>query len=216
MGEEETFDCELYSYWRSSCSYRVRIALNLKGLKYKYHAVHLRNGEQKQETFTHINPNQTVPVLITLDGKTLGQSLAIIEYLDELHPDPPLLPRDPFLKAKVRELAYYIAMDIQPVSNLRVMNMISTEQSKKNEYAKTVITQGLQRFEKAVEEFAGKYCFGDQVTLVDLCLVPQIYNAIRFEVDMNQFPIVSRVYQNLTDIQEFKDAHPSVQIDAEN
>jgi len=205
----------LYGYWRSSCSYRVRIALNLKGLKYKYIPVHLRKEEQKAPDFAEKSPNQTVPVL-SVAGKNLTQSLAIIDYLEETCAEFPLLPKDPLDRAQVRSLAQMIACDIQPLQNLRVLGKVSGEQSQRNEWAKNVNLEGLTRVEKAVAKTAGKYSFGNNVTLADLCLVPQVYNAIRFGLDVaTLFPTIHRVNAALNELQAFKDAHPDNQIDAE-
>jgi len=205
---------ELFSYFRSSCSFRVRIALNLKGLPYTYKAVHLRKGEQKSEAFSKVNPNQTVPVLV-VDGEHISQSLAIIEYLEETHPTPPLYPRDPIKRARARALALIIGADIQPLQNLRVLNTVSTRQEEKNAHARAVITEGFGRLEKALQETAGKYSVGDEVTVADLFLVPQVSNAVRFEVDMSKYPLIQRINQECLKLEAFQKAAPEVQPDAE-
>jgi len=205
----------LYGYWRSSCTYRVRIVLNMKGIKYSYVPIHLRNNEQKQAEFTEKNPNQTVPVLV-VGGVPLVQSLAIIDYLDETYPDPPLFPLDPIQKAQAKSIAHMIACDIQPLQNLRIMGKITPDPAKRTEWAKDVNKEGLERVEKAMSKTAGKYSFGDHVTLADICLVPQVYNAIRFGIDVEKvFPTIHRVYQELGKIEAFKLAHPDLQPDAE-
>jgi len=212
--KEDAHKFILYSYWRSSASYRVRIAMALKKLPYEYRSIHLRNGEQKSQQFSQLNPNQTVPVLL-IGNTHLQQSLPIIEYLDEVYPNPPLLPKEPLNKAQVRALALMIAADISPLQNLRTLQLVSSEQNKRDEWAKTVIDEGLARFEKAVAPVAGRYCFGDNVTLADLCLVPQVYNAVRFKVDVDKFPVIKRIFGNLEVLDAFKNAHPDVQPDAE-
>jgi maleylacetoacetate isomerase len=201
----------LYSYFRSSCSYRVRIALNLKHVDFAQRAIHLVKGEQLSDTYRTINPMQVLPAL-EIDGNVLTQSLAIIEYLEETVPEPALLPKSPVHRAQVRAIAMAIACDIQPVQNLRVLKKMGDADAK-NAWGKDVIQRGFVAVEAMFEKCAGKYCFGDNVTLADVCLVPQVYNAKRFEVDMSQFPIISRIDAALSDLPEFKKAHPSRQPD---
>eukprot|EP01126_Amoeba_proteus_P043506 TRINITY_DN477_c0_g1_i4.p1 TRINITY_DN477_c0_g1~~TRINITY_DN477_c0_g1_i4.p1 ORF type:complete len:214 (-),score=32.04 TRINITY_DN477_c0_g1_i4:76-717(-) len=204
----------LYSYWRSSCSYRVRIALGLKGLSYEYKAIHLVKGEQNSPEFSVLSPNQTVPVLL-VDGKPLYQSLAIMEWLDQAYPEIPLIPRDPWDAAKVRALAYIIACDIQPLQNLRVLKQNTSDGPSMAAYGRKVNEDGLTRFEQAIAVTAGRYCFGDEISLADICLVPQLYNARRFQVDLDRFPTILRVSKELELQEAFKNAHPSQQPDAE-
>jgi len=172
----------LFSYWRSSCSWRVRLALALKGIEYEYRAVHLvkDGGEQLKEEFARLNPMKEVPLLL-IDGKSIAQSLAIIEYLEETRPNAGarLLPEDPYLRAKARQLAQIIVSDTQPLQNLRVLNAIGAKlgDEEKTKWAKQWITLGLEGFEKEVSSVAGKYCVGDSVSIADICLVPQLYNA---------------------------------------
>jgi len=187
----------------------------MKGLTFKYIPIHLRKDEQKSPDFSEKSPNQTVPVL-SVNGVNLTQSLAIVEYLEEAHPEVPLLPKDPIARAQVRSLAQMVACDIQPLQNLRVLSKVSNEQSQRNEYAKTVNVEGLARVEKALLKTSGKYSYGDNVTLADLCLVPQVYNAVRFGVDVAKlYPTVHKVWSALNELQPFKDAHPDNQVDAE-
>lgn len=213
----------LYSYWRSTCSWRVRIALALKDVDYEYTAVHLLRdgGEQLKDDYSALNPMKEVPTL-QMHGHTLTQSTAIIEYLDEMYSGKnPLLPKDPKDRAVVRELASIIAADTQPVQNLRVLKHVMSNFAKEGEKDKVKldwgnhwITNGFKGLEQRLKQTAGKYSFGDQITIVDLCLVPQVFNAGRFKVDMNQFPTIQRVHDALAELPEFKKAHPENQPDA--
>jgi len=209
----------LYSYWRSSCSWRVRLALALKNVPYEYAPVHLLKGGGEQNTaeYSNLNPWKVVPTLI-IDGNTLSQSLAILEYLEETRPSPPLLPQAPAQKAKVREIMQAIGSDIQPIQNLRVLNKIGEitgDSAQKTEWAKYWIEQGITGVERVLLTTAGKYSFGDTVTFADVCLVPQVANAVRFGVPLDKFPTIARVNTNLSELEEFKKAHPSVQPDKE-
>ncbi|XP_059139497.1 maleylacetoacetate isomerase-like [Physella acuta] len=201
----------LYSYFRSSASWRVRIALALKEIKYEYKAVHLvkDGGQQYKEEYKKLNPMEQVPTLV-IDGHTLSQSLPIIEYLNERTPDPPLLPKDLYGRAKVRALSELVNSGIQPLQNLSVLEKIGDG---KEEWAKFFIEKGLKALESFLQETAGKYCYGDSVTMADLFLVPQIYNAKRFKIDMAQFPIISRVHDALVELPAFKAADASRQPD---
>ncbi|XP_076326388.1 maleylacetoacetate isomerase-like isoform X2 [Tachypleus tridentatus] len=203
----------LYSYFRSSCSWRVRIALALKGIEYEYRPVNLikAGGEQHLEDFRKLNPLEKVPALV-INGHTLTQSLAIINYLDEEYPQNKLLPVDPLMKAQVNIVADTIACDIQPIQNLVVLQYVGDE--KKAEWGKYWITKGFTGLEKLLLTTAGKYCVGDSVTLADLCLVPQVYNANRFKVDMTQFPLISRINHALCQLEAFQISHPANQPDS--
>ncbi|HET9933351.1 MAG TPA: maleylacetoacetate isomerase, partial [Polyangiaceae bacterium] len=186
---------KLYNYFRSSASYRVRIALNLKGVAYDYHSVHLnRNGgEQFSPAFREVNPQSLVPVLE--DGEQrLAQSLAIIEYLDELYPDPPLLPRTPIERARVRGLALTVACEIHPLNNLRVLNYLSQElgvsADARTRWYRHWVEAGLSAFEARIAEGpSGRFCHGDRPGLADCCLVPQLFNARRFDCDLSPYPM---------------------------
>ena len=205
----------LYSYWRSSCSYRVRIGLALKGVEYEYRAVSLLKGEQGEEEYTTHNPSQLLPALITPDGATLGQSVAILEYLEEVYPDQnPLLPADPVARALVRQAVGMIASDIQPVQNLRVLKYYGMD--KKLEWGSHWISVGFDALEAFLAKTAGEYCVGDQITMADLCLVPQVYNARRFKIDVeNKYPTIFRIDAALTSLDAFVAAHPDQMPDAQ-
>merc|ERR1712183_160393 len=201
----------LYSYFRSSCSWRVRIALNLKAIEYEYKPVNLLNNEHSSDDYKVENPQGCVPTLV-VDGHSMSQSISIIEYLDEVYPECPLLPRDdPMKRADVRRLSLLIAADIQPVQNLRVLKKVGAD--KKMEWGHWAIETGFKALERSLEKTAGKYSYGDELSMVDLCLVPQVYNANRFKVDMTQFPTISKVHEELINLDAFKAAHPSKQPD---
>uniref|UniRef100_A0A2R5LKH8 Putative glutathione s-transferase n=1 Tax=Ornithodoros turicata TaxID=34597 RepID=A0A2R5LKH8_9ACAR len=202
----------LYSYFRSSCAYRVRIALALKNIDYEYRAVSLikDGGEQHSSEFKKLNPMSQVPVLV-VDGQTLSQSLAIIEYLEEKYPGTSLLPKDPILRAKARSLAHLVASGIQPLQNLNVLQRL--DETKRNEWCVHFISKGFQALEEMLTKTAGKYCVGDEVSVADACLVPQVYNANRFKVDMSTFPNIVRINAALVELPAFKAAHPSCQPD---
>ncbi|KAF9434131.1 Glutathione S-transferase zeta-1 [Entomortierella beljakovae] len=202
----------LYSYFRSSCSWRVRIALNLKKIEYDIHPINLLKGEQRSEEYLKIQPFGFVPAYVdNKTGKTLIQSVSIMEYIDETLPGHSLLPKDPMERATVRALVQAVAMDIQPVTNLRILKYVGDE--KKGEWAKHFLAEGFKAVESMLEKTAGIYAFGDSITMADLCIVPQVYNGVRFGVDMTAFPIISRINTTLSELAEFKAAHPSQQID---
>jgi maleylacetoacetate isomerase len=203
---------KLYTYWRSSCSYRVRIVLHLKNIEFESIPIHLVKEEQKSNEYQVINPNQTVPSLITTQGETLTQSMAIIEYLEEVYTQVPLMPTDPTKKAQVRAICNLIGCDIQPIQNLRVLNYVG---DKKAEWCKHFITVGFQGLEKMLQKTGGVYCFGDQVTIADAFLVPQVYNAIRWGVDMDLFPTIGSIHKRLIELDAFKKADPAAQPDAQ-
>ena len=184
----------LFSYWRSSCSWRVRISLALKGIDYEYVPIHLVKAEQKSEEYAQKNPNQCVPTFQHGDA-TISQSMAILEYIEEAFPDNgfPLLPKSAADRATVRKLCGIIACDIQPVQNLRVLLDIADMGGDKLAWGKKVITRGFEALEKELVGTSGKYCFGDTLSLADCCLIPQIYNAHRFSVEMEKFPIILKV-----------------------
>jgi maleylpyruvate isomerase len=205
---------ELYSYFRSSASFRVRIALALKGLSYDYKSVHLPKGEQLQPDFAAVTPTRLVPQLI--DGEVkLGQSLAIIEYLDETHPEPPLLPAAPKDRARVRALALDIACEIHPLDNLRVLRYLVRElkvgEEAKNAWYRHWVEQGLDAVEQqlAASPQTGVYCHGDTPTLADCVLVPQIFNAQRFGCRLDHVPTVMRIFETCMRHAAFLAAQPS-------
>jgi len=203
----------LYSYWRSSSAWRVRIALNLKGIKYEYKAVNLLNGEQKSEEYLKTNPLGLIP-LLDIDGHKLAESLAILEYLEETRPTPhALLPKDPPHRAAVRQITQIIISDTQPLQNVSVLKKLSDDQDKKNEWAKYWIDHNFEALEKILAKTAGKYCVGDEITIADCVLVPQVYNAARFSVDMGKFPIIQRISDEASKHQAFQLAHANAQPD---
>ncbi len=213
---------KLYGYWRSSASYRVRIALHYKSLNFDYVPVHLvkDGGQQKADAYSGINPSMLVPTFVDDDEDiVLNQSLAIIEYLDEKYLDKPsLLPSHTLDKARVRALAQDIACDIQPISNLRILESLKSDFDANNEQTKAWcvkwIETGFKAIERRLATRAGKYCYGYEVTLADVCLIPQVYNAIRFNVEMQQFPLIQKIYNNCNELEAFKRAIPEAQIDA--
>ncbi len=209
-----------YGYFRSSAAYRCRIALNLKGLSPEMVAVHLRKGEQRSEDFLKLNPQGFVPALVT-DGHVLTQSLAIIEWLEEMHPTPALLPRDPFARAHVRALALSIACDIHPLQNLRVLghlrSALGQDQAQLDAWCRRWIESGLAAFEAQLNASGqvGAFCFGDMPGLADLCLVPQLFSAARFGADVSALKTVNRIAANCAAHPAFLAAHPSQQPDFE-
>uniref|UniRef100_A0A8C6YDW3 Maleylacetoacetate isomerase n=1 Tax=Naja naja TaxID=35670 RepID=A0A8C6YDW3_NAJNA len=201
----------LYTYFRSSCSWRVRIALALKGIAYEQVSINLikDGGQQMTSDFQAVNPMHQVPV-IKIDGITLSQSLAIIEYLEDSRPLPRLLPQDPKKRAAVRMISNHIASGIQPLQNLAVLQQMG---EKKLDWAQRIISQGFKAVEQILQETAGCYCVGDEVTMADLCLVPQVYNAERFKVDLTPYPTISRINKALLELEAFQSSHPSRQPD---
>jgi len=209
---------KLHGYFRSSASYRVRIALNLKGLRAEQLSHHLRKGEQRAPAFLAINPQGLVPALESDAGDVLIQSLAIIEWLDETHPQPPLLPQDPLRRAKVRAFAQALACDTHPVQNLKVLarlRELGLPDDKVTEWAAWANREGLTACEKLVANEAGPFCFGDKPSLADLCLVPQLANARRFGVDVSVFPRLLKAEAAAKAMPAFADAAPDKQPDAE-
>jgi maleylacetoacetate isomerase len=212
----------LYGYWRSSATYRLRIALNLKGIEYDYIPVHLvkNGGEQHQHHYHSLNPAELVPTLVDEENHLiLHQSMAIIEYLDEKYPDVSrLIPIDLNDKLRVRALSQDIACDIQPLANLRIIqylkNELSATESEQKRWVVHWMEKGLAAVEKRLQHSSGDYCFADTITMADVCLIPQIYNANRFSLDLSSFPIIQRVYQNCNHLAAFDAAKPENQIDA--
>ncbi|ETW00385.1 maleylacetoacetate isomerase [Aphanomyces invadans] len=209
----------LHSYWRSSCSWRVRIALNLKNISYDCVPVNLLKGEQVSSEFGAVNPNKRVPSL-EIDGHVLNQSGAIIEYLDETRPEPALLPSDPVARAQVRNLVGIIGCDIQPVQNLAVLKRAtvklpeSDQAAEKLAWGREWIERGFDVLEEELKKTAGTYAVGDSITIADLYLEPQVYNAIRFKVNMDKFPTIARIQATLSALPAFQASHPSAQPDA--
>lgn len=205
---------KLYNYFRSSASFRVRIALELKGLSYEYVPVHLVRGEHRQPDYAALSPAMLVPTLQTDDGQHLGQSLAIIEYLDETHREPPLLPRDALGRARVRALAQLIACEIHPINNLRVLKYLVRElkvdEEAKNTWYRHWVRDGLEAFERQLAQLpASTYCYGDRPTLADCCLVPQIFNGKRFGVNLDGLPLTMAAFDACMALPAFAQAQPS-------
>ena len=208
---------KLHGYFRSSASYQVRIALNLKGLSAEHLAHHLRKGEQCAPAYLAINPQGLVPTLENEDA-VLTQSLAIIEWLDETHPAPPLLPKDPLRRAKVRAFALVVACDTHPVQNLKVLarlRQLGLPEAQVTEWAAWANREGLTACEKLIAGEAGPFCFGAEPTIADLCLVPQLANARRFGVDLAAFPRLLKAEAAASKVKAFADAAPDRQPDAE-
>jgi maleylacetoacetate isomerase len=209
-----------YGFFRSSAAYRCRIAFNLKGVQPEFVPVHLRKGEQQGEAYLSLNPQGMIPALET-GGQVLTQSIAIIEWLDETHPEPPLLPRDPFGRAYVRSLALSIACDIHPLQNLRVLRYLKHELGQDQEgldrWCRRWIESGLTAFEAAAARSgkAGTFCYGDAPTLADICLVPQLFAAARFGADVSGLIHLQRIKAACDAHPAFAAAHPDRQPDTE-
>jgi maleylacetoacetate isomerase/maleylpyruvate isomerase len=205
---------KLYNYFRSSASFRVRIALQLKGLPYDYLPVHLVKGEHKQDGYAAIAPSSLVPTLELDGGERLSQSMAIIEYLDETHPEPALLPRDALGRAKVRALAQYIACEIHPLNNLRVLKYLVRElkitEEAKNDWYRHWVREGLEAFERQLGELPpSTYCYGDTPTLADCCLVPQIFNGRRVKTSEEGLPRTMAAFNACMAHPAFQKAQPT-------
>ncbi len=205
---------KLYNYFRSSASFRVRIALELKGVSYDYLPVHLVKGEHKKADYAAVSPSLLVPTLETDDGEHLGQSMAIIEYLDEVHPEPALLPADPVGRARVRALAQLIACEIHPLNNLRVLkylvNELKVDDAAKATWYRHWVRDGLQAFERELAQLpASTYCYGDTPTLADCCLVPQIFNGRRFDTDFSGLERTMAAFDACMKHPAFQKAQPS-------
>ena len=209
---------KLHGYFRSSASYRVRIALNLKGLSAEQFSHHLRKGEQRAADYLALNPQGFVPTLQGDDGVNLTQSLAIIEWLDETHPQPPLLPKDPLRRAKVRAFSQVIACDTHPIQNLKILarlRELGLPEDQVTAWAAWANREGLAACEKLVAHEAGPFCFGEAPSIADLCLVPQLANARRFGVDVAAFPRLLKAEAAAKQLKAFADAAPERQPDAE-
>jgi maleylacetoacetate isomerase len=212
----------LYDYFRSSAAYRLRIALNVKGIVPDERTyVHLRIGSQRAQDYLALNPQGLVPALELDDGSVLVQSLAIIEYLDETRPEPPLLPADPVARARVRAIALSIACEIHPLNNLRVLNYLigtmDVSREQKDGWYRYWIDVGFEALEKTLarDGATGRFCHGDAPTLADVCLVPQMANARRFEIDLSPYPTLIRIELACNALPAFAQAAPARQPDAE-
>ena len=204
---------KLHNYFRSSASFRVRIALELKGLAYDYSAIHLARGDHKKPPYVDLSADTLVP-LLEVDGQQLSQSMAIIEYLDEKHPTPALLPADSLGRAKVRALAQSISCDIHPLNNLRILKYLTkelkVEDEAKNSWYRHWCREGLVAFEKQLAQLpASSFCYGNTPTLADCCLVPQIFNAKRFDTDLSSLPRTMATFDACMALPAFQKAQPS-------
>ena len=211
----------LHNYFRSSSSYRVRIALAMKGIAYDYAAYHLRKGEQRGARYLGLNPQGLVPTLELPTGEKITQSLAILEYLEETHPDPPLLPKNALGRARVRALAQAVALEIHPINNLRVLADLRTRlfatDAQVNDWFRHWVAETFVALEAmlAADTATGRFCHGDQPTIADICLVPQVLNNRRFEVDMTPYPTIQRIFDAGFALPAFRDAAPDRQPDRE-
>ncbi len=209
----------LYSYWRSSASWRVRIALNVKGIEYEYRPIHLveEGGRQHSPEYMALNPAALLPTLL-IDGHHLAESLAIVRYLEQTRPSPPLVPSDAYLAARAWQIAEVVNSDIQPLQNLRILQALGSEfgatPETTKQWGKHWIERGFDAIELFLREIDGVYCVGDNVTVADICLVPQVYNAHRFGVDMSRYPHIMAAEATLSALPEFEAARPENQPDA--
>lgn len=209
---------KLHGYFRSGAAYRVRIALNFKGIDYEQVSVHLRNGAQRDPAHLKLNPQGLVPVLVLDDGTVLTQSLAIIEWLEETRPDPPLLPRDPILRARIRAFALSIAADIHPVQNLRILQKVAKftgDPKKADEWGRDINLEGLAAAQEIIASEPGPFCFGAKPTLADVCLVPQLVNVRRYVSDISHLPRLLKAEAACLALDAFRNAMPERQPDAE-
>mgnify|MGYP006138866269 CR=1 FL=1 len=210
---------KLYGYWRSSAAYRVRIAMHLKGLAFESIPVHLvkDGGQQHSEDYVELNPNHLVPTFIDEDVK-LNQSIAIIDYIEQKYPEVALYPNELASKAIVQAMALDIACEVHPINNLRVqqylVNNLAVDDKQKQAWVNDWISLGFNAFEKTLAQHSGKYCYKDQITVADLCLIPQVYNAQRFGIDMTLYPNICRVVDNCLAHPAFIAALPENQADA--
>ena len=209
---------KLFGYWRSSATYRVRIAMALKNLDYDYEAVNLLKGEQRSEAYLQKNPTGLVPSLETDDGNIIMQSLAIMEYLEEAYPENPILPEDSTLAGHARAIAMSIASEAQPLMNLRIQHYLKT----KGDFDDAAISAWLNKWpayamgavEKIVTTTSGQFCVGDTPSIADCCLVPQFFAAGRFGIDLSQFPTLTKINEHCQALPAFEKAHPKNQPDA--
>jgi maleylacetoacetate isomerase len=207
----------LHSAWRASAPYRVRIALNLKGLAYDYVPVDLAAGQQREDAYRAVNPQMLVPTL-EVDGRRITQSLAIMAWLEETHPQPSLMPIDPFDRAAVRTMMGIVICDIHPLNNLRILKALAglgVAEDGRNAWVSRWITEGFDALEPMVAEHGKGWSFGDAPTLADCCLIPQVYNAQRFGVDLGRWPAITAVADAAAQHPAFATAHPNQQPDAQ-
>jgi maleylacetoacetate isomerase/maleylpyruvate isomerase len=208
---------KLHSAWRASAPYRVRIGLNLKGVDYEVAPVDLVAGQQKSEAYHAVNAQDLVPSLVLEDGRVLTQSLSILEWLEETQPGPALLPADAFDRQVVRAMAFIVACDIHPVNNLRILKALAglgVDEPARNSWARRWISEGFAALEPMIARHGAGYAFGDAPTLADACLVPQVYNAARFAVDLTPFPAIAAAAARAGEHPAIAAAHPNLQPDA--
>ncbi|KAG2223150.1 hypothetical protein INT45_005706 [Circinella minor] len=218
---DETKKSVLYGYFRSSATWRVRLALAYKNVDYDYRPINLLKQEQRSEEFEKVNPSKKIPAYILPDGKVLTQSMAIVDYLEDTYPEKnPLLPKNPYERALVREIVNEIACDIHPIQNPALMAEIFPDNvDKRTEWARSHIATGFKALESKLaaagrDSKEAKYCVGNNVTMADLVLVPQYYNGKRFSVDMSEYPIIDSIFKHLMTLPEFKATAPENQPDA--
>jgi maleylacetoacetate isomerase/maleylpyruvate isomerase len=207
----------LHSYWRATAPYRVRIGLNLKGLAYDYAGVNLVTGDQHGEAYKALNRQELTPALVTGEGQVLTQSLAILEWLEEVHPVPPLLPADPFERATVRAMAAIVACDIHPLNNLRIQQQLTAmgiDDAGRLAWSQRWIEDGFAALEPMIATHTAGFSFGAEPTLADCCLIPQIYSAERYKVDLSPYPAIRAVAGRCAGHPAFAAAHPDRQPDA--
>lgn len=213
-------DFILYNYYRSSTSYRIRIALNHKNIPYEYQAVHLLNdgGEHKKPQYLNINPMGGVPTLVH-KGKAISQSMAILEYIEEIAPSPALLPTSSYDKAKVRQICENINCELHPLANLRVMQYLEKKHSynleQKEEWIQHWNHIGLSAIEKILEKTSSEFAYGNTVTAADVFIVPHLYSSRRFKTDLSAYPNILKIEKNCLQLEAFKKAHPDLQIDSQ-
>jgi maleylpyruvate isomerase len=211
----------LHNYFRSSTSYRVRIALAMKGLEYEYVAHHLRHGGHRDPAYLDVNPQGLVPAMVWRDGTVLAQSLAIMEFLDEVEPEPPLLPSDPLGRARVRMIAQMIGCDIHPINNLRVLNALrgryGADDAEVADWFRHWVNETFRPLEKLLSSSpeTGTFCHGEAPSMADICLVAQVANNARFNVDMSLYPVIGRIRDACMGLPAFAEAAPARQPDAE-
>lgn len=206
----------LYNYFRSSTSYRVRLALHLKGIDFEYRPINLLKAEQHSSAYRHINPLGGVPTLVH-DDKVIPESFAIIEYLDEVFPKQPLLPSDPYIRARIRQVCEVMNSFMHPMGNLKTLQYLEKhngyDQDQKEKWVQHWAEQGLETLELTLKDFAGLYCFGNTITMADLFLIPQILTCQRFKVDLSKYPTLLKINENCLSLEAFKKAHPFKQVD---
>ena len=208
---------KLYTYYRSSAAYRVRIAMNLKGIAYTSVATSLLDADHKSESYLHTNPQGLIPALELDDGSIIGQSTAILEYLEETQTGCALLPADPFQRSRVRSVVNHIACDIHPLNNLRILKYLPQQlNASKDQLAQWYaqwINSGFSSIEQVLLEGEGQFCFSDTAGMADCYLIPQVYNALRFNVDLAAYPTIMSVYDHCSSLAAFHQAHPDQQAD---